>query len=134
MRNVVENGARRDFLTVKYLRGEISCGEFSCSEITGHSIVCISDTMAWHPLQENEAIISTIYYSKNLTEFSKSTFCIKNVYSSYIVNSRIIICISDKNASQLLQIMKRFSKNLYFLSYRWNFLNVMALLLLRYWR
>ena len=55
--------------------------------------------MVWHSLQENEAIFSKNFRAK----IRKITYLHKNAYSSHIINSRIVIRISDERAWHPLQ-------------------------------
>ena len=73
------------------------------------------DEKAYHSLQENKAILSKNYFSKILHQiFEKLRIYIKNDCSSFIINSRITIRISDERAWHPLQKMKRYFLKVYF--------------------
>ena len=61
-------------------------------------IIRISGERVWHSLQENKAIFSKHFHIfKNFRpNFRKTTYLRKNACSSFIINSRIIISISDE--------------------------------------
>ena len=81
--------------------------------INSRIVIRISDERAWHPLQENEMIFSKKYFSKILDRiFEKIRICTKNACSFFIINSRIIIRISDERVWHPLQEKEAiFSKN-----------------------
>ena len=74
----------------------------------------ISGERAYNPLQENEAIFSKKYFSKILWRiFEKFCTCI-NAYSPFIINSRIIIHISDERVWHPLQENEAIVSKYYF--------------------
>ena len=87
---------------------------YSSFIIDSRKIIRMSGERAWHNLPENEAIFSNIYFSKKLDWiFEKLHICIKNAGSSLIINSRIIICISDERFWHPLQENEKILKKLF---------------------
>ena len=93
---------------------------YSSFIIDSRIIIRISGERAYHPLQENEEIFFKKYFSKILDQnFEKLRICIKKACSSFIINSRIIIRISDERAWHPLQENEAmFSKKYIFFNFR----------------
>ena len=71
--------------------------------IDSRKIIRLSGERAYHPLQENEEIFSKNFFKNFRASFRKITYLHKNACSSLIINSRIVICISDERAWHPLQ-------------------------------
>ena len=79
-------------------------------------IICLSGEMAWHPLQENEAIFSRNNFSTTLKRFSK------NYVASYfwVIGSGVTFCISGEKDWCPMQENCNFWRK-YFLHLDWIF-------------
>ena len=86
---------------------------YSSFIIDSRKLIRISGEGAWHPLQENEAIFAKKIFFKNFRlNFPKIRYLHKKSCSSLIINSRIVICISNERAWHPLQENDAiFSKN-----------------------
>ena len=77
---------------------------YSSFIIDGRKIIHISGERAYNPLQENEVIFSKKINFKNFrSNFRKIRYLHKNSCFSLIINSRIVIRISDEQAWHPLQ-------------------------------
>ena len=109
-KKIFSKNFRANFPNITYLHKH-ACSSFI---IKSRIIIRISDERVWHPLQENEAILKKYIFKNFRSNFRKFTYLHKSFCSSFIINSRIIIRISDERAWHPLQENETiFTKNIY---------------------
>ena len=95
---------------------------YSSFIIGSRKVIRISGERAYNPLQDNEAVFSKNIFKHFRPNFQKITYLHKNACFSFIINSRIIIRISDERVWHSLQENEAiFSKNIYIFQFSTEF-------------